>query len=88
MAHINKLFKSLVNLGGMTMVSRVLGFMRDVALSALLGASPVMDAFLIAFRFPNIFRSLFAEGAFSAAFVPQFVLLKKKLKSNKKLGNG
>lgn len=61
----------------MTMISRVLGFLRDIFLTALLGASPVMDAFLIAFRFPNIFRSLFAEGAFSAAFVPLFVRLKK-----------
>lgn len=68
----------------MTMISRVLGFMRDICLSGLLGASPVMDAFLIAFRFPNIFRSLFAEGAFSAAFVPLFVLLKKKSKNKEK----
>ena len=84
MAHINHLFKPLIKTGGMTMVSRVLGFMRDVALSALLGASPVMDAFLIAFRFPNIFRSLFAEGAFSSAFVPLFVGLRRKSKGNEK----
>ena len=84
MADINKLYKPLLRTGGMTMISRVLGFMRDVAMSGLLGASPVMDAFLIAFRFPNIFRSLFAEGAFSSAFVPLFVALKKKSKGDEK----
>ncbi|MGI9461188.1 MAG: murein biosynthesis integral membrane protein MurJ [Alphaproteobacteria bacterium] len=85
MAHINRLFKPLMKVSSMTMLSRVLGFGRDITLSGLLGAGPVMDAFLIAFRFPNIFRSLFAEGAFSAAFVPLFVSLRKKSKNKKNI---
>ncbi len=80
---IQQLLNPLLKVGSMTMISRVLGFLRDIALSAMLGASPIMDAFLIAFRFPNIFRSLFAEGAFSASFVPMFVSLRKKQKNNK-----
>ena len=54
------------------MVSRVLGFIRDMLIAAVLGAGPVADAFFVAFRLPNLFRALFAEGAFSAAFVPLF----------------
>lgn len=54
------------------MVSRVLGFVRDMLIAAVLGAGPVADAFFVAFRLPNLFRALFAEGAFSAAFVPLF----------------
>src|SRR5271166_4829611 len=54
------------------MVSRVLGFVRDVLLAALLGAGPVADAFFVANRMPNLFRRLFGEGAFNSAFVPAF----------------
>lgn len=54
------------------MISRVLGFVRDILLAATMGAGPVTDAFVVAFRFPNLFRRLFAEGAFNAAFVPLF----------------
>ncbi len=67
------LFRSIATIGGLTAVSRILGFVRDMLLAALLGAGPVADAFFVALRFPNLFRSLFAEGAFSAAFVPIFV---------------
>ena len=67
------LLRSIATIGGLTMVSRVLGFARDTLMAALLGAGPVADAFFVALRFPNLFRSLFAEGAFSAAFVPIFV---------------
>jgi putative peptidoglycan lipid II flippase len=56
----------------MTVVSRVLGFARDVLIAAVLGAGPVADAFFVAFRVPNLFRRLFAEGAFNAAFIPLF----------------
>ena len=49
-----------------------MGFVRDILTAALLGAGPVADAFFVAQRLPNLFRSLFAEGAFSAAFVPLF----------------
>jgi putative peptidoglycan lipid II flippase len=59
-------------IGGLTMVSRVLGFARDLLLAAALGAGPVADAFYAALRFPNLFRRLFAEGAFSQAFVPVY----------------
>jgi len=52
------------------MVSRLFGFVRDILTAAILGAGPVADAFFVAQRLPNLFRSLFAEGAFSAAFVP------------------
>ncbi|MBL8549825.1 MAG: murein biosynthesis integral membrane protein MurJ [Hyphomonadaceae bacterium] len=59
-------------IGGLTLVSRVLGFARDLVLAAALGAGPVADAFFAALRFPNLFRRLFAEGAFSQAFVPVY----------------
>ncbi|MBZ0216613.1 MAG: hypothetical protein K8F25_08675, partial [Fimbriimonadaceae bacterium] len=54
------------------MASRILGFVRDILIAGILGAGPVADAFFVAFRFPNLFRRLFAEGAFNAAFVPLF----------------
>ena len=54
------------------MASRILGFGREALMAAALGAGPVADAFYAAFRFPNLFRRLFAEGAFNAAFVPLF----------------
>ncbi len=59
-------------IGGLTLISRLLGFARDVLLAAALGAGPVADAFYAALRFPNLFRRLFAEGAFSQAFVPVY----------------
>src|SRR5262249_46145813 len=58
--------------GSSTLLSRVFGFVRDILTAAILGAGPVADAFFVAQRLPNLFRSLFAEGAFSAAFVPLF----------------
>ncbi|HEV2547501.1 MAG TPA: murein biosynthesis integral membrane protein MurJ [Stellaceae bacterium] len=66
------LLRSVATVGGYTMASRVLGFVREMLVAAFLGASPVSDAFFVALRLPNMFRSLFAEGAFSAAFVPLF----------------
>ncbi len=66
------LLRSVATVGLYTMASRVLGFVRDMLTAALLGAGPVTDAFFVALRLPNLFRSLFAEGAFSAAFVPLF----------------
>jgi putative peptidoglycan lipid II flippase len=64
------LLRSVATVGSLTLVSRVFGFIRDVLTAAILGAGPVADAFFVAQRLPNLFRSLFAEGAFSAAFVP------------------
>ena len=64
------LLRSVATVGSFTLVSRVFGFIRDILTAAILGAGPVADAFFVAQRLPNLFRSLFAEGAFSAAFVP------------------
>lgn len=66
------LLRSIATIGGLTLVSRVFGFARDILIAAILGAGPVADAFFVAFKFPNLFRRLFAEGAFAAAFVPIF----------------
>ncbi len=68
------LFKSLATVSGMTMISRVLGFVRQILIAGVIGAggNPVADAFWAAFRLPNMFRRLFAEGAFHAAFIPLF----------------
>jgi len=59
-------------IGGLTMVSRVLGMVRDMLMARYVGAGFASDAFLIAWRLPNLFRALFAEGAFAAVFVPMF----------------
>ena len=72
MARHLALVRHIATIGGMTMVSRVLGFVRDMLIAAVLGAGPLADVFFVAFRLPNLFRSLFAEGAFSMAFVPLF----------------
>ncbi|MBO6758035.1 MAG: murein biosynthesis integral membrane protein MurJ [Roseibium sp.] len=66
------LVRNFATVGGATMVSRVLGFLRDLMLAAAVGTGPVADAFVVAFRLPNLFRRLFAEGAFNSAFVPLF----------------
>src|SRR5246127_1255362 len=62
----------IFTVGGYTLLSRVTGFARDIMLAAILGAGPVADAFFVAFRLPNHFRAIFAEGAFNAAFVPAY----------------
>lgn len=67
-----RLLSAIATIGGYTLASRVLGFVRDILIAALLGAGPVADAFFVAFKLPNFFRRLFAEGAFAAAFVPHF----------------
>ncbi|MCP9221655.1 murein biosynthesis integral membrane protein MurJ [Erythrobacter sp. LQ02-29] len=66
------LVKSLGSVGGLTLVSRVLALGRDALQARYVGAGFASDAFLVAFRLPNMFRALFAEGAFSAAFIPMF----------------
>lgn len=65
-----KLVRNFATVGGNTMLSRVLGFVRDMMMASTLGAGPVSDAFFVAFKLPNLFRRLFAEGAFNSAFVP------------------
>jgi len=64
------LIRSATTVGGFTLISRFAGFARDLLMARYLGAGFASDAFLVAFRLPNLFRSLFAEGAFAAAFVP------------------
>lgn len=64
------LLKSSSLVGSMTMLSRVLGLVRDIIFARVIGAGPLADAFFVAFKIPNFFRRLFAEGAFSQAFVP------------------
>lgn len=66
------LAKSLGSVGGLTLVSRILALVRDTLQATYVGASFASDAFFVAFRLPNMFRALFAEGAFSAAFIPMF----------------
>jgi putative peptidoglycan lipid II flippase len=66
------MLRSIATVGGWTMASRVLGFARDILIARVLGAGLEADAFFVAFRFPNLFRRLFAEGAFNAAFVPLY----------------
>jgi putative peptidoglycan lipid II flippase len=67
-----KLVRALGSVGGVTLVSRVLALVRDTLQASFVGAGFASDAFLVAFRLPNMFRALFAEGAFSAAFIPMF----------------
>ncbi len=66
------LLRATGTIGGLTLVSRIAGFARDMLLARILGAGAAADSFFVAFQLPNIFRRLFAEGAFSAAFVPLF----------------
>lgn len=66
------LLKSVTTFGGFTLLSRLTGFMRDIVLANFLGAGLASDAFFVSFKLPNLFRSLFAEGAFTSAFVPMF----------------
>ncbi len=66
------LVRSLATVGGYTGISRILGFVRDILIAAVVGTGPAADAFFVAFRLPNLFRRLFGEGAFNSAFVPLF----------------
>lgn len=72
------MFRGLLSFSSMTMVSRVLGLIRDMSLNVVFGANAVTDAFWVAFRIPNFMRRLFAEGSFSTAFVPVFTEVKEK----------
>ena len=62
--------RNAMSVGTATLVSRILGFVRDVMVAAALGAGPVADAFVVAFRLPSLLRRLLAEGAINSAFVP------------------
>jgi putative peptidoglycan lipid II flippase len=73
LAPLMSLLKSAAKVGGLTLISRLLGFVRDQLIAFTLGTGLVAEAFFVAQRLPNLFRALFAEGAFNNAFVPQFV---------------
>jgi putative peptidoglycan lipid II flippase len=68
----------IASVGGLTLLSRIAGFVRDIMLAAILGAGPVADAFFVALRLPNHFRAIFAEGAFNAAFVPAYARVREQ----------
>ncbi len=68
----------ILTVGGLTLLSRLTAFFRDVLMAAVLGAGPVNDAFLVAFRLPNHFRAIFAEGAFNAAFLPAYARVRER----------
>jgi len=74
-----RLLRSFATVGGWTLASRVLGFVRDILIARYLGTGPAAEAFFVAFRLPNMFRRFFAEGAFNMAFVPIFA---KKLEGD------
>ncbi len=71
------MLQRILTVGGLTLVSRITGFLRDIMLAAILGAGPVADAFFVALRLPNHFRAIFAEGAFNAAFVPAYARIRQ-----------
>ena len=64
------LIKSFLSISGFTFLSRVIGFLRDMVITQYFGANKITDAFWVAFRIPNLLRRIFAEGAFSQAFIP------------------
>ena len=78
------LIKSTGTFGFYTIISRILGYLRDILIAIFLGTSLIADAFFVAFRIPNTFRRLFAEGTFNAAFVPSYTSELTKSKSNSK----
>lgn len=67
-----RIVHNILTIGGFTLISRIFGLVREVMIARFLGASIITDAFFVAFKFPNLFRRIFAEGAFNAAFVPMF----------------
>src|SRR5262245_39843603 len=68
----------ILTVGGFTLLSRLTGFARDIVLAYVLGAGPIADAFFVAWRLPNHFRAIFAEGAFNAAFVPAYARVRQQ----------
>jgi putative peptidoglycan lipid II flippase len=75
------LLKSASTVSLLTLASRVTGLVRDLIMASMFGANALTDAFNVAFRIPNLFRRLFAEGAFSQAFVPVLATKRKKAMS-------
>jgi len=82
------LIKSTGTFSFFTIISRLLGYLRDILIAVFLGAGPLADTFFVAFRIPNTFRRLFSEGSFNAAFVPSYTsVLNNKRKSQKFANN-
>ena len=81
------MLRKLGTISGLTLVSRIMGLVRDVVLAATLGAGPLADAFMLAFRLPNHFRAIFAEGAFNAAFLPIWAATEARGEDNNRLGS-
>ena len=81
------LIKSTGTFSFFTIISRLLGYVRDILIAVFLGAGPLADTFFVAFRIPNTFRRLFSEGTFNAAFVPSYSLLLVKKKTSQKFAN-
>jgi putative peptidoglycan lipid II flippase len=81
------LIKSTGTFSFFTIISRLLGYVRDVLIAVFLGAGPLADAFFVAFRIPSTFRRLFSEGTFNAAFVPSYSSLLDNKKKSKKFAN-
>ncbi len=72
------MFRKIASVGSWTMVSRITGFVRDIVMAAIMGVGPIADAFVIALRLPNHFRTIFGEGAFNAAFIPTYAQTREK----------
>ena len=81
------LIKSTGSFSLFTIISRLLGYIRDILIAVFLGTGPFADAFFIAFRIPNTFRRLFSEGTFNAAFVPSYSSLLGNKKTSQKFAN-
>ena len=81
------LIKSTGTFSFFTIISRLLGYVRDILIAVFLGAGPLADAFFVAFRIPNTFRRLFSEGTFNAAFVPSYSSLLDNKKASQKFAN-
>ena len=81
------LIKSTGTFGFFTIISRLLGYVRDILIAVFLGAGPLADAFFVAFRIPNTFRRLFSEGTFNAAFVPSYSSVLDNKKESQKFAN-
>jgi putative peptidoglycan lipid II flippase len=77
------ILKAVSSFGSLTLLSRVLGYFRDILIAIFVGTTAMADAFFVAFRLPNTFRRLFAEGTFNAAFIPIYTKLKAKKESKK-----
>lgn len=82
------MYRSLLSVGGFTLLSRITGFMRDMIMAYVMGAGPLSDAFFVAFRLPNHFRTIFAEGAYNAAFVPLYSSLRTGSESDARQFSG